>query len=136
MMLRAGRFPDHKVSVLSQLPRNAQAMTSTPHLCWQSWVLRGTDRVRQTCLPSHGPDLEASEPRGEGGTPSRRRHWTGQAREWSQAAFNVGDGLAELKRRKATYFLPCVGLSVLWHQKGPFSELGRARFQQNVSVGV
>ena len=108
-MLGAGRIPDHKMSVLSQLPRNRQAVTSTPFWCWQSWALRGTDRVRQMLLLSHGLDLEESELQGEGGTPSRGRHGQGQASEWSQAASDVEDGLAELEQYRKATFYPAVG---------------------------
>lgn len=93
------------MSVLSQLLRNGQALTSTPPRCWQCLELRGTGRAGQTLLPSYGPDLEESELQGEGGTLSGEGPGQGQAIEWSQAAVNVLDGLAELEsHKKATYY--------------------------------
>lgn len=70
MILGRGRIPDHKMSVLSQLPMNGQAVTSMLAWCWQSWELTGTDRVRQILLLSHRPDLKESELWDEAGTPS------------------------------------------------------------------
>lgn len=78
VILGRGRIPDHKMSVLSQLPMNGQAVTSMPAWCWQSWELTGTDRVRQILLLSLRPDLKESELQGEGGTPSRGRHGQGK----------------------------------------------------------